>query len=105
MIVNNQEEEIEVSFYQAKGTFFLPLRFIAEKMGAEVVWQAETKMVEMHFAEESFRLVVGKTSERLPLAAEIKRGGRTFVPLDYFANYWGIRVLCWPEEAKIELVA
>lgn len=104
VIVNNQEEEIEVSFYQAKGTFFLPLRFIAEKMGAEVVWQAETKMVEMHFAEESFRLVVGKTSERLPIAAEIKEG-RTFVPLDYFANYWGIRVLCWPEEAKIELVA
>ena len=69
----------------------VPLRIIAEDLGAQVTWSGETNTVHINNNISQFSFVVGVP---LPgnMGTPIIQGGRTFVPIRYVAEMLGADV-------------
>jgi hypothetical protein len=76
-----------------------PVRFISEALGAEVVWQAETRRVTIRDAGREIVLTIGSSSVLgdgqktvIDCAPVIRPPGRTFVPLRFVSETLGAKV-------------
>ncbi|WP_134703422.1 stalk domain-containing protein [Ammoniphilus sp. YIM 78166] len=82
---------------QSKRTM-VPVRFISEALGAEVKWDAQTRIVTLEASGKSIRLKIGdhqawvnEKQEMLDSKAII-RNDRTFVPLRFISETFGAKV-------------
>ncbi len=81
----------------------VPLRFIAESLGADVQWMEKERTVDIRLDERLLQLVIDQTEQDLSTAAAIVNG-RTMVPLRYVAESLGARVTWFSSNQRIELV-
>jgi hypothetical protein len=109
--VNKEEVTLEAAPYIKNGRTMVPIRFIAEGLGAEVGWDNATKSItitketitislqigkmEAYLEEEG---VLGKEKIVLEAAPEIV-SGRTFVPLRFVSEAFGAS-LDWNGETR-----
>ena len=103
----------EVSFDRAprveEGTLFIPLRFVAEKLGATVAWEGETQSVFVSVDGILSSLQIGNhkvfsngaeySLEKAPVLAE----SRTLVTADVIEKMLGVKV-AWDPAAGIATV-
>ena len=76
----------------------VPLRFIADAMGADIGWDAASRTATIDFAGETLSIVAG---EALPddMGTAVIQGGRTFVPVRFVAVQMGADV-AWDAAAQ-----
>ena len=97
MLVDEQEILMDVAPFidpQVSRTM-LPIRFIAEWLGADVKWQPETNQVRIVLGDQEILLTIGSTTAlvngtatEMDCPAEIK-DSRTFVPLRFISETLG----------------
>lgn len=81
----------------------VPLRFIAENLGAEVQWFEKTRTAEIKLGGKTLRLVADEIIPGMDTAPVIK-GGRILVPLRFVTESFGARVTWFPATQRIEIV-
>ncbi|HHY05370.1 MAG TPA: copper amine oxidase N-terminal domain-containing protein, partial [Clostridia bacterium] len=103
VLINNTKKKVDVPACLIENRTMVPLRFVAEGMGAEVQWKEDIRTVEMHFQDKLLKLVVGKTGPGLEVPAMIEEG-RTLVPLRYVVNNLGATVTWFPATQTVMVV-
>lgn len=87
------------------GTTMVPMRAIAEKIGAEVLWLASAKVAVVKRGEDILEIPAGgsiatKNEENIPLDMPAKVvDGRVFVPLRFVGEQLGLNVV-WDKQTK-----
>jgi hypothetical protein len=84
------------------GTTLLPVRHIAEALGAEVSWNEETREVTLTDGSTSIIFAIGEIVEGMEVPAQIVEG-RTMVPLRFISEFFGADVHWDEEERSIEI--
>lgn len=95
--------EQTVTAYAHDGRTFVPVRFVAERLGATVDWENETQTVVVEKGEHTIRLVVGEleyTLDGLPKTLDVPAeyrastdgNSRTMVPIRFVAEALGYQV-------------
>lgn len=85
------------------GTTMVPLRFVAEQLGADVKWNAVNKEITLLLDNQKVILNMGKGQTSSNPEA-ILENGRTLVPLRYVSENLGANVLWIPSSKTIEIV-
>ncbi|MDR1541288.1 MAG: copper amine oxidase N-terminal domain-containing protein [Clostridiales bacterium] len=85
-------------YISAENRTMLPLRAVAETLGAKVSWSDAAKTVTIAKGGQTLALIIGKA---LPngLGMPVIRNDRTFVPIRYIAEQLGANVV-WIEETR-----
>ena len=109
VIVIDEKVEFDRAPMVEEGTLFIPLRFVAEKLGATVAWDGETKSVFVSVEGILSSLQIGNTKlfangeefilEKAPVLVE----NRTLVTKDVVERMLGVKV-AWDSEAGIATV-
>jgi hypothetical protein len=110
--VNNKSVTLDVAPYIVSGRTLVPLRFIGENLGAEILWDAKTQKITFKLAQKEINFWIGKKEVQIKIgpsysktisidAAPVISGGRTFVPVRVVSELLGGEVL-W--DAKISLI-
>ncbi|MDN5322999.1 MAG: hypothetical protein PWQ67_1453, partial [Clostridia bacterium] len=81
----------------------VPVRLIAETLGADVNWIDETRTVEIILKGKKLSLVIGENLPEMDTSATIVNN-RTLVPLRYVSENLGANVMWFPSTRKIEIV-
>ncbi|GFN32667.1 stalk domain-containing protein [Paenibacillus xylaniclasticus] len=103
--VNGNSVSLDASPIALSGVTYLPLRFIADSMGAQVDWDQVQKKVMVIRGGTMLELRIGSSElvangVRQPAAAApIVRGGRTLVPLRLISEQLGLTV-GWDQATK-----
>lgn len=84
------------------GYTMVPVRFIAEALGADVSWDGTARKVGIDLDGRHFELTIGQLVPGTPVAATI-RDSRTFVPLRYVMESFGARVEWTQREQRIDI--
>ena len=84
------------------GYTMVPVRFIAEALGANVSWDGTARKVGIDLDGRHFELTIGQLVPGTPVAAVI-RYSRTFVPLRYVMESFGARVGWTQAEHRIDI--
>ena len=84
------------------GYTMVPVRFIAEALGASVSWDGTARKVGVDLDGRHFELTIGQLGPGTPVAAVI-RDSRTFVPLRYVMESFGARVEWTQREQRIDI--
>ncbi len=102
-MVNNSETQVDADSAEIKpviknGRTLVPVRFIAESLGADVGWDVKNSAVRISLDGKEVELIIGNTSMKvegkavgLDAPAEII-GNRTFVPLRKLVEVLGKKV-------------
>jgi predicted extracellular nuclease len=101
--INNTTNTLDAPPTIMNGRTMVPLRFVAEALGANVGWVGETKTVKLDIDDKKLNLVIGKKEQGMDVPAIIK-DGRTLVPVRYVSENLGANVLWFPSSKKIEIV-
>lgn len=101
--------EKEVTPYIRENRTYVPIRFIAEKLGMEVSWDEVTKTVHFSKNDVNLRLKIGEyrysknnTSYVMDAPAELKNN-RTMVPVRFIAEAMGYAIE-WNAELKMVFI-
>jgi hypothetical protein len=86
-----------------EGRTLIPIRFIAEMLGAHVGWNAATREVSLSLNGESLTFAIGQTVASMDVPAQIIND-RTFVPLRFIAEHFGAIVSFDNDTRAIEIV-
>lgn len=99
LVVNGRPVETDVNPYiDANGRTMVPVRFVAESLGAAVEWREAEQQVNIRYGGQSIRLHI---NDRRVLAGDreiildtvpVIAGGRTMVPLRFVAETLGATV-------------
>ncbi len=96
--IDEQEYKLDAAPYIKEGRTLVPLRFIAEGLGASVDWNGTERKVTLDYEGKKIELWIGKKEARvsgieysLDVPPEIK-SGRTFVPIRFIAENFGSKV-------------
>jgi len=87
----------------------LPIRFIAEKLGASVDWTEETQTVTVELNDIKISLVIGENfamvnDEKIELdSASFEEDGRTFLPIRFVMENLGANVL-WHNDTQTVII-
>jgi hypothetical protein len=100
LIVNGGTKTMDVAPFidAASGSTLVPIRFIAEALGASVDWDGETATVTIALDGQTLTLQIGRLDEGM-LVAPVIRDDRTFVPLRYVSETLGCNVI-WTEDTQ-----
>lgn len=88
------------------GITMIPMRAIAEKIGAEVIWSPSSKIVTIKRNGDVLEIPAGgtiatKNDENIPLDMPAKIvDGRVFVPLRFVGEQLGLNVV-WDKDTKV----
>ena len=103
--VNNTYLDLDEAPVINEGRIFVPFRAVAEALGAEVAWDAETKTVTadkdeaaVAFTNGESELVIGDEAVAVDAPVVIS-GDRAMVPLRALVNAYGVEVE-WNNETK-----
>ena len=107
--VNDELIQIDVPAQIINNRSMMPIRFVAEKLGAEVSWNGQTKTVLIENDSTSIELPVNSTSCLLngeeiilDVPAQIVNG-RTLMPIRFIAENLGAKV-SWNGIARAVLI-
>lgn len=109
--INNQDFPLDVPPLILKGRTFVPLRFISEAFGAEVVWDGETRSVRIFFEKTNSRVTlqidnpIARVNEKVVKldAPPTIVAGRTMVPIRFIAEAFGADVV-WDAATKTVII-
>jgi len=96
---------LEVPLVMQDNRVLVPFRPIAEALGAEVEWDAQTQTVIMTAGERTVELAIGSTTSLVdgePVAIDVAAGiyeEQTYVPLRFVSDALGAEVN-WDNESK-----
>ncbi len=96
--LNGQENQSDVAPAIVGGRAMVPIRFIAESLGANVGWEKDTKTVTITLDGKTLQFKVGEKVTGMDVPAQII-GERTVVPLRFISEFFGAKV-DYNEEAK-----
>ncbi len=102
-VVNGVRNYTDVPPMLLNNRTMVPLRFIAESMGADVQWREKTRAVEIRQDGKYLQLVLDQTGPGLDTPAVIVNG-RTLVPIRYVAESLGANVTWFASTQKVEIV-
>lgn len=84
---------------QKDGVTMVPIRFISEALGANVVYKPEGKKITITYYDQQIVMTVGSDivlkqggGERLPVPVEAKADGITFIPVRFISEWMGFKV-------------
>ncbi|TJY42038.1 copper amine oxidase [Cohnella pontilimi] len=103
--VNGKSVTLPAPVFSINGNSYLPLKFVAEAMGADVGWEASTKRVTVLRGSKMIDLWIGKSElaadgVRQKINAEpVIRNSRTYVPLRIVSEQLGQKVT-WDEKTR-----
>ena len=109
VIVIDEEVEFDRAPLVEEDTLFIPLRFVAEKLGATVAWDGETKSVFVSVSGILSSLQIGNPkifsngNEYAPAGTPVLVENRTLVTSDVIERMLGVKV-AWDKEAGIATV-
>jgi len=104
--VNGIEKEMDVAPIIYENRTLLPIRYVAEALGAEVKWEQAEQKVTIIFKDITIELWIGKNNARVngtykfidPENPEVKPivipPGRTMLPIRFIAENMGCKVDC-----------
>jgi hypothetical protein len=101
--VNTAGKTTDVAPTVIDGYTVVPLRFIAETIGATVGWNDSTKTVTITQSTQTLSLTIGVTPPGMPIAPSIINS-RTVVPLAYVASSFNSTVNWYEESKTVEIV-
>ncbi|MCT4619314.1 MAG: copper amine oxidase N-terminal domain-containing protein [Marinisporobacter sp.] len=101
--VNNTPNTLELAPTIINNRTMVPLRFVAEGLGADVEWIDETKTVKLELDDKKLSFIIGEKQSGMDVPAMIKNG-RTLVPIRYVSENLGANVLWFPSSKKIEII-
>ncbi|HZY96535.1 MAG TPA: copper amine oxidase N-terminal domain-containing protein [Candidatus Cybelea sp.] len=110
MLVNGQRVDSDVAPVTTTSRAFVPLRSIADALGAETVVDGKTGNIAVVLGNQSLRLRVGDTHATLngmPLTfkhAPFRVRGRVMISLDAVARALKVRARYDSRDARIEVV-
>jgi len=81
----------------------IPVRFIAEMLGADVDWYEPTREVTISIDGQSLTFAIGEIAPGMDIPAQII-DDRTFVPLRFVAEHFGATVSFDSTTRGIEIV-
>ncbi len=86
------------AFIDSNGRTLVPVRFVAESLGAKVGWESKTQVIPITRGDQSIVLTIGQSVVQADGKAvtldtkAILSGGRTFVPLRFVSEVLGAKV-------------
>lgn len=89
--LNGIEMSMDVESIVVKGRTLVPLRFVAESLGANVGWDNITKTVMITLKGQTLSIAIGELAPGMDVPAELVNG-RTMLPLRFIAEYFGADV-------------
>ncbi|MDF2548123.1 MAG: hypothetical protein K0R93_3021, partial [Anaerosolibacter sp.] len=101
--VNNKVKTNDVAPIIINNRAMVPIRFIAENIGADVDWNTELKTVSIHLDEKILSMVIDAPLEDFDTPATIVNN-RTLVPIRYVSEKLGANVLWFPSNKTIYIV-
>ena len=93
---------MDVLPYIEYGRIMLPVRFIAEALGADVDWNEASQEITLTIDDIALMFSIGQTLPGMDVSAEIVNG-RTMVPLRFIAGLFGAAVR-WDESGFVEVI-
>lgn len=120
-LVDGEPLDLDVPPFILNGRTFIPMRFLAQALGAEVDWEPRDGQVETVYFQDQERLVTANTEEEILTVYEkatgqktsvsmdvapIIRDGRTFLPFRFLAQAFDLDVdyEMDPEKSTVERV-
>ena len=109
VIVIDEQVEFDRAPIVEEDTLYIPLRFVAEKLGATVAWDGETKSVFVSVEGILSSLQIGNAKifsngeEYVPYKAPVLAENRTLVTSDVIERMLGVKV-AWDNDAGIATV-
>ena len=73
------------------GQTLVPVRFVADALGADVSWNAETSEVTVIIDGQAISFAIGEVVAGTASVAQIIEG-RTMLTLDFFAQNFGVTI-------------
>ncbi len=101
--VNGKASYTDVAPILLNNRTMVPLRIVAESLGADVQWQKKTKTVEIKLRNKSLRLAADKTSPGMDTPVTIMQG-RAMVPISFVSESLGATVTWFPSSQRIDIV-
>ena len=95
LMVNGRPVQPDVNPQTIRGRMMVPIRFVAEALGAGVTWDPQTRTVRLLQGDERITMTIGSTTTQvngLPRVLEVPpmiRDGRTLLPLRAVARFTG----------------
>lgn len=96
--VNGIAYQMDVAPYETSGRTMVPIRFISEYLGADVIWNAAERMVTIIDGQTTLILTIGERMEGMDVAP-LLQNDRTFVPLRFVSEKLGA-VVDWYAATK-----
>ncbi len=113
IIVDGEELVADVEGEIVNGRTYVPLRAIAERLGAEIKWNGETRGIAVISGNREVDLAVGSISASVTVGERVSRAeleaapyiknGRTMVPLRFIAQGFG-RQVAWSPSASTAVI-
>jgi N-acetylmuramoyl-L-alanine amidase len=110
LMIEGSYREPEVPARITEGRTFVPLRFIAENMGANVHWDSKTSGIEIMKGRNKLHLTLGSKqinvngNKKAMDIAPYTENGRTLVPIRFISEYLGYRV-GWESNERYVIVS
>lgn len=101
--VNNIQTRLDSAPQVINGFTYVPVRFIAENLGAEVEFLQSTNQVQIKTNEKTIFLPIDKITTELTTPARIIEG-RTMVPVRYVSEQLGAIVTYFADTKAIEII-
>jgi hypothetical protein len=95
LMVNGRPASADVDPQMIGGRMMVPIRFVAEELGANVTWDPKTRTVRLLQGNEDVTMTIGSTRSmvngegRALAVAPVIRKGRTLLPLKDVARFIG----------------
>lgn len=100
--VNGQKHNMDVAPEVVNNRTLVPIRFIAEALGAEVTWDNAASTMGIIQNGKTIQIKIGEKSAGMDTPAIIKNN-RTFVPLRFVAETLGAQVLWFNSTKGIQI--
>ncbi|MGC9100512.1 MAG: stalk domain-containing protein [Caldisericum sp.] len=113
--INGIQMKMDTSPIILGGRTFVPVRFIAEPLYAQVIWRGETKTVIVALKDKIIELYIGNPLASIngvqtaidkdnPQVAPFIKDGRTMLPLRFIAENFGAEVLWDSVNKKVTIL-
>lgn len=98
VIINGKKENLNKDMYRTEnGVLMIPVRKVSEKLGYEVKWNPQNKIVTLNGGEISVIFVGKYTYKNYETIVELEEvatinNGTVFVPISYFEKVLGLKI-------------